>query len=229
VIQIAEQQRSMRSKAFLGRIAHKVGRERYIAIGVPNERFYAWSVSSNDMPGVLAAVKMSDRRNLSLSLEPLSVRSIAPEQMELREEIDRRSQRRDPNGLKLASTNSNQRLAYAISPLSNPQGRILIDLTKRIVFQARNPEDDPFAAKNPNQHVGVISESELQRRRHPMFGVVRSSSENMLGEPKQTDSQTTPETMPAIDPEKLNALQNRIEKLERDLARAKQMLKTLQN
>jgi hypothetical protein len=113
--------------------------------------------------------------------------------------------------------------------LSNPQGRILIDLTKQIVFQARNPEDDPFTAKDPNQHVGVISESELQKRRHPTFDVVQRNSQDLTIAANQPGSQTKAKTKPAIDSEKLNAIQNRIDKLERDLARAKQMLKTLQN
>lgn len=233
VIQIAEQQREKRSTKFLGRIAHRIGPDRYLAIGLPVRQYYAWSVDAKRMPSLVSSVKLSDRERFERSLEKLSVRSVSPDELKLREKISTKQtqpKRANKNQLSIPVSRSGERIVYAISPVSNsdPGGRKLVDLSRPMKFKPRNPNDDPFAAKDPNQDVGVISESRLRQMQQPGPGV---------RQPPAGMNAPLPQPQPGAAPgaridtagkeERLDSLQRRIDKLEKDLDRAKQMLAAL--
>ncbi len=226
---IAEGDRTRRSNEFLGRIAHRIGKERYLAIGVPQgQRFYVWSADDNELSELANSVKSCDFREQSSTLQPMSVRAIKSSEAAIWDKSH------PPMILKSGLGNDPSRRAYMLT-LSNPQfdqrPRFLIDMTKRFVFKPIDPGIDPFTAKELlNAEVGVIAEQDLPKPELDIMGMDMASMDSG-GMPVET-SQEVPSIAGVAEAEsprrqasdRIDVLRRRIHKLEQDLQRAKKLL-----
>ncbi|MGB7344252.1 MAG: hypothetical protein WBD20_08565 [Pirellulaceae bacterium] len=227
VRKIAESERSARSKVFLGRIAHRIGKQRYLAIGVPaGGQYFVWSADNSELAGLARSTKLCDYPSLGQSLPAMSVRMLGRKDADSVNPVKAEilAHRKEDNDI--------LRPVYGLHVATSK--RTLIDLTKPPVFEKvdpkldpnQNPDVDPFTVKKfPHQDVGIIAENDLgvspdRPTKSKTPAVAKNANAKhpvMIAENKHAN--TNAQKRVTVD-----ELRKRIEKLDNDLSRAKQLL-----